>query len=493
MSTRKGVCLLILLIFLSSVAVVEGPVGPDPYIPGNGGGGSSKLTLNKFTRYLENWEDEKGFDHMKELLWKEPWTNKAYIQPAVLLYCSYPNDTISRGDELKIGANIWDNNPIDIRRVVHLYLEVQDPGENEFRTVASQKIQVNEYGRENNTIRIFPEIGSFDYLNGVGEVKLRVRATDGVSMWNSTRWEDDSKNGNYGERTLIVYNNPPTINNTTMSVEPDLAQWDEYITYTFDLADKDQDEVNVTLLVYKNDSAEKSGEESFDNITADNCTANENTSFCISRTFPAKREMSPFSFVVKGSEIFGKEDAGKNFTYRFSCNDSMNTTLSETGYGPQLKEITKITVEPNNVSAEDDNYYWWNSYSFGLKVRSLNPEGEDVTVTLFTEVDNCSAKQCGKSLTRHVTRGNATTFSFKDVKPFDITDRNKTFCYYFTYDVPDQEGDYKTEFIPGNRAVNPKALEHPMFSSVTIFNLVLIGLISLLGGVLMERTFFRRW
>jgi len=499
MKACKGLCTLILMIFLSSVTIVGGVPGP----AGGGGGGdgsdnkhggsSSKLTLKKFVNYLEDWEDEKEFDRMKELLWKEPWTKETYIPPAVWFYCSYPNDTISRSDELDIGAYIQDDhNPIDIRRVVHLYLEVQDPGEEEFRTVASQKIQVDEYDQKyNNTQRLFPEVRSFDYLDRVGDVKLRIRATDGVSVWDSTNRRDNPKSGRYGERVLTVYNNPAKINSTTMNIEPDLARWDEYIIYTFDLADKDQDDVDVTLHVYRNNSVEKSGKEGLENETARNCTANGDALFCISRTFPAKREESTFSFNVEGSEIFDKEDAGKNFSYKFSCNDSMNTTWSEMGYGPQLKEIAAITVEPNDVIPEDENCYWWGRYSFSLKVCSLNPEGEDVTVTLFTKTENGSAKQCGKSLTDHVTRGNVTTFAFKDLKPFDVTDRNKTFGYYFTYDVPDQKGDYKTELKRGESAINPKALEHPMLSLVTISNLVLIGLISLLVGILMERKLFR--
>jgi hypothetical protein len=475
--------------------------GGDSSDGGGGGGGSKKLTVDAFKRYLEDWQERQPdkYEEIRDLLYKEPYTTENYVSPSVWVYYEPKNNkTVYRSDEIEIGAYVQNENPIEIRRALYLYLEVKGPKDEAFKPAKAERqiIQVNEYSENNNSIRIFPDISSLGYMKDEGEVQFRIGISDGTKRdggWYTTDMPDYPKSGYYGVLDLYVYNNPPAINNSTMRVSPDPVMWNDLVTYKADLTDRDLDEVNVTLYIYRNESINDS---TTSNHANNNVSAqNDEAIFCTSKFFPANEKERTVTFSIQGSDVFDKDkDPGKNFTYKISSNDSINSTWSLMARGPQLKEISGITVEPGLLECEDNNYFWWNKYTFTIKVRSLTPYEKMVTVGMFTKTaEDKEAKQPCEPMTLQVTKDNDTIFRFRDVRPFDVTDADQSFSYYFTYDVPDQHGDEITEITEGSKSINPKVMRYPMLSLVTLSNLALIFLISLIGGILMEQKLFRRW
>ncbi len=463
--------------------------------------GSKKLTVDAFKRYLEDWQERQPdkYEEIRDLLYKEPYTTENYVAPSVWVYYEPKNNkTVYRSDEIEIGAYVQNENPIEIRRALYLYLEVKGPEDEAFKPAKAERqiIQVNEYSVNNNTIRMFPDISNFAYMKGEGKVQFRIDISDGTKRdggWYSTDMPDYLNSGYYGVLDLYVYNNPTEINNSTMRVSPDPVMWNDLITYKADISDRDLDEVNITLYIYRNESTNDSATPNHAN---DNLSARrEGAIYSTSKFFPADEKENTATFSIQGSEVFDKDkDPGKNFTYGFSCNDGINTTWSLMAQGPQLKEISGITTEVCPLECEDNNYFWWNKYTFTLKVRSLTPEEKMVTVGLFTKTaEDKEAKQPCKPITLQVTKDNDTIFKFSDLEPFDVTDAGQNFSYYFTYDVPDQHGDDNTVVIEEPKSINPKVMRYPMLSLVTLSNLALIFLISLIGGILMEQKLFRKW
>ena len=468
---------------------------------GGGGGGSKKLTADAFVKYLKDWESKQPdkYNQIRDLLYKEPYTTESYVAPSVWVYYDpNKNRTVSRSDEIEIGAYVQNGNPIEIRRALYLYLEAKGPADVEFRPVKAERqiIQVNEYTDKNNTIRMFPDISNFGYLKEEGKVQFRIGISDGTKRdggWYTTDMKNYPNNGYYGVLDLYVYNNPPRINSSTMRVSPDPVMWNDLITYKVDLSDMDMDEINVTLYIYRNESIDN---RDISNHVRNNITAqNDEAVISIPKFFPADEKEKTVTFSLQGSEVFDKnKDPGKNFKYTFSCNDSINTSWSLMALGPQLKEISGITVEPGQLECEDNNYFWWNKYTFSLKVRCLTPDEKMVTVSLFTKTAaDTEARQPCEPITLRVTKDNDTNFKFIEVKPFDVSDADQNFSYYFTYDVPDQHGNLATEIIQEPKSINPKIMEYPMLSLFTLSNLALIFIISLIIGIVMEQTLFRRW
>lgn len=100
------------------------------------------------------------------------------------------NKTLTRNDKFVIGAKVVNPNPIEIRRPMYLYLEIQEPRENAFKVInpVAQIIQINEYERkdgQNSSYRNFPDLTSFSNLRTVGPVILRLKASDGQYTWYS--------------------------------------------------------------------------------------------------------------------------------------------------------------------------------------------------------------------------------------------------------------------------------------------------------------------
>lgn len=342
--------------------------GGDSSDGGGGGGGSKKLTVDAFKRYLEDWQERQPdkYEEIRDLLYKEPYTTENYVSPSVWVYYEPKNNkTVYRSDEIEIGAYVQNENPIEIRRALYLYLEVKGPKDEAFKPAKAERqiIQVNEYSENNNSIRMFPDISSLGYMKDEGEVQFRIGISDGTKRdggWHTTDMPDHPNSGYYGVLDLYVYNNPPEINNSTMSVMPKLIKWDDYTEYRAQLRDEDRDTVNVTLHVYKNE-----------------------TELNFTKLVPADADEGDVAFSTRDHNIFEEADAGKNFTYRYSCDDGINTVWSEVGYGPSLKRTAEIEIVGKpKMNTKDPKNYWWQGYTFTLDVKSNNPEGGSLTVSL---------------------------------------------------------------------------------------------------------------
>ena len=486
---RGFVAILLILIYLSVIIAqgdVDIPVTSGGARVSDSGGGSRSPDIDNFIRQVESWKTNypDRFDYLKTLLYKQNITTTKYVPPGVWLYYPSKNKTISRSDPIEIGALVVNTNPIEIRRALYLTLEIQEPGESSFKPakVATQIIQVNEYDdKEKTALRIFPDLSSFDYLRRVGAVKLRVGVTDGQYNYDSSIQASDPENGYYNELLLNVYNIPPEINNTTMSVSPNIAKWDDYIQYTASLEDqnksqnkatiagKEEHPVQVTLHIY-NESDEL---------------------FNITKPF---LPTDTISFSTKDAPIFKEKDAGKNFTYRYSSTDGIkggnNTTWTKPGYGPNIRPNPKIKVTDLNVSCEDNNYYWWQGYNFGLKAKSQGAEPVSLKVDLYTDTPAHPGRRI-ESQTTIVTANDSIDIVFNDVKPFDVADANQTFSYYFGYSAPDQDGSSHSNVMVGPRIINDKLIRFDTISGLGLGNILIILIMALMTSMLVERRFYR--
>lgn len=495
---RKLVSILIVFALLLSVQNVIGPATKSAGSSGgSSGGGGSSLNLDKFKSYLERWqkEDEKKFDLVKKLLYKEPWTSTEYLPPRVNIYYNVTKLNITRDDGVKISAYIENPNSEEIRRALYLRLEVKGPDDPSFQPIGlRQIIQVNEYessGKINYTSIEFPEPTSFHYLKKVGKVQMRINVSDGKYKYTSQGCASNPGKGYFALLSLNVTNVPPQINNTTLSVTPD-ATWDGFVEYKASLnrtgwetvaSDSKKNTINATLHIYnENGTAEK---------------------FPLNMPFPLTKpfvEGDEIFFNTKDAAFFTEKDAGKNFTYNISVCDGIiggpNTTWSDIGHGPHLKNTAKIIVsEPIGHDAVDGSNSWWHDYSFSVKVKAKDPDAKNVKVTLYTDTPDHPKKAVVSSnnpLTLAVNTENATLFEFNNnVKPFDVIDCGKNFSYYFTYDVEDMDGNLQTEVIDGGR-ISTKAISYAFESFSGLGSMLIILLLSLVSGVLIERIFFRR-
>ena len=460
---------------------------------GGGGGGGSRLPdVDSFIRQVQSWKDNypTSFEILQKLLYKPAYTSANYTPPDVWL--NWPsNQTINRTDSIKIEAIIQDLNPKEIRRTQYLTLEIQEPGENYFKptNAAVQLIQKNDYiGERNTTRRVFPEVNSLRFLKSVGEVKFRVSWTDGEYALNSSREGEYRFKDDYYHPVLVLNakNIPPRINNSTMKVVPNLGRWDGLITYSASFEkrgqiqstsqDGDDQDINATIHVYR----ENNGKEIF--------TQTERF-----------RENDAVIFSTRNLKIFNESDAGKNFTYRFSCTDDIkggpNTTSSELKNGPSLKRSAKIIVaQPIGQDAEDQNNYWWHKYRFSVNVKAKDPDIKDVQVTLRTSTPDHRGQVVpspNNPLKLAVTTDDYTTFEFKDVKPFDVLDCGENYSYYFEYNVEDEMGNKTTELLDGGM-INGRVLYYPFVSGTAMGSWLTILIASLLIGVLIEGKIFRR-
>ncbi|HWQ20132.1 MAG TPA: hypothetical protein VN455_10180 [Methanotrichaceae archaeon] len=476
---RRLITALLLVLYILPVAVQAGGVlgagssGGSSSGGGGGGGGHAQESIETFIARLESWKTQSPdkFDYVKKLLFKEAFTTSKYVLPLVLVDYPSKNMTVSRSDEVWIGAVVRNDNSIEIRRAIYLTLEIQEPGEKAFKPVkaGTQIIQVNDYSDTNNvTERRFPELNTFRILTSSGDVRLRIKATDGQNTWNSSDYGNYHDGNYYSVLPLKVYNIPPAINNTTMGVNPYSPKWDDYVEYTATMVDKAQDTVNITLQVIK-----------------DNRTIN------ISKPFPGDAAGTAVTFSTKDAAIFNESDAGKNFTYRFSCDDGIsNATWTEVKDGPHLRQNPKIKVKDPWGESEDSNYYWWQSYRFGIKAKSQNPEGEDLTVSLYTATPAHPDKLIA-SRTVHIPSNDFIDISFSDVQPFDVADSGQIFRYYFKYSAPDQDGKTESDPLQGKMPINPKIIRFPIYDPIMLGNLLLVLLVSLFAGIVVEWKMFR--
>jgi hypothetical protein len=487
---KRGVAILLLVVYLSLMVVqadVKVPVTSGKASTSSGGGGSRSPDIENFIRQVESWKTnyEDRFEYLQKLLYKPAWTNTSYVPPDVWLY--YPpsaNKTINRTDEVKMEAIILNKNPIEIKRALYLTLEIMEPGETSFKPANTgvKIIQVNEYDEKEQTARrTFPELNSFGYLDKVGDVKLRVKWTDGEYKLYSSREKSFPDYGYYPELILNITNNPPQVNNSTIKVEPLQAKWDDYIQYTASFekigsnnstrttAAQEEHPVKVTLHIY-NRSQE-----------------------VFNKTKPFLPE-DAISFSTRDASIFKESDAGKNFTYRYSSTDGikggLNTTWSAMGIGPHIRPNPKIKVDNLKASSEDENYYWWQNYNFSLEAKSQSSEPVDLRVDLYTDTPAHPGRFIA-SQTVLVPTNKSVDMIFKGIRPFDVADADHTFRYYFRYSAPDQNGRTQSDIMPGLKAINTKLIRYETISGLGIGNIAIVLLMALLISWLVERRFYR--
>ena len=327
---KKLICILVIFCMLLSVQNVVGPAttsaGSSASGGGGGGGGSKQVDIDRLLKAVEDGKKNKPeeFEELKTLLWKDPITSENYTLPLVLMYYGGNNTTVSRTEPIEIITVIKNNNLPEMRRMLDLYLEAKEPGSDEYRKINlfPNKIQANEYNAKTNiTQRIWNDLPSFAYLKQIGEVRLRVNASDGVHKWSTASYKD-LEPPFYSELVFNVTNSLPRM--SEFNITPaGLARYNDPIEYRANIEDEDGDLLNVTLHILDENGIEIRNE-----------TIN---------TKPG-----PVSFKANEYGFFTEDDAGKNFTYYYSYDDSINFTSkdpTEPLSGPKLRKGAKLAVD----------------------------------------------------------------------------------------------------------------------------------------------------
>jgi hypothetical protein len=475
---RMAVCLIVLGVFLlSHIVPVIAPEGPQPSDTsgssgGGGGGGSKQIDIDRLIKTVQDGKKNKPakFEELRTILWKDPITSEEYKKPVVLMYYKGNNTTISRNQPLEIITIVTNNNPLEMRRMLDLYLEVKEPGSNKYERLNTwpEKIQTNEYNENTNTtFRIWGMLPSFAYLKDVGEVKVRANVSDGVYKWSTASYSRVNP-PYYSELVFNVTNSLPKMSN--ISVTPSgLVRYNDPIEYRANIEDADGDMLNVTLHILDKKGSELKNE-----------TLN--------------MKQGAVSFKANEYGFFSESDAGKNFTYYYSFDDGINhnRTMNETG--PSIRRGPKLYVDKLNVTPESSSSYWWNWYNFNVRAKNLNPEEYDVIFTLFTKTEN-GGWNVVESKTAKVGNEPQMIY-FNKTKPFTVANANSTFLYRIKLSENDQTGKDLLE-AEGPR-INAKILPYsmidltnPFLHLVPIFSIISIVFMALLVGYLVERRSYR--
>ena len=461
---KKVICILVLLALMLSVQNVVGPEtikgGGDG---GGGGGGSKQVDIDRMLKAVQDGKKNKPdkFEELRTILWKDPITSEEYKRPTVLMYYKGNNTTVSRTETIEIITWIRNNNPMEMRRMLDLYLEVKEPGSTEFKRVNSwpEKIQTNEYDEKNTTQRLWTMHPSFAYLKEVGEVRLRVNASDGVNKWSTASYKD-LEPPFYSELVFNVTNSLPRM--SQFNVTPGgLVRYNDPIEYKANIEDEDGDMLNVTLHILDENGNEIRNE-----------TLN---------TMPG-----PVSFKANEYGFFKEDDAGKNFTYYYSYDDGINSTArdpEEPLTGPNLRKGAKLAVDRLGFVSASENYYWWDRYGFSVRAKNLNPEEYDVSFTLSTRTEDGEWTTV-ESKTEKIGI-NPVVVHFNQTKPFLVNDAGKTFYYRIRYSENDQSGRDSLE--RQGEVLNSKIVPYRIYDGIMVFNLFLMLAVLALLGFFMER------
>jgi len=453
--SQKAICVLVLLALFLSVATVVAPA-PTPG-PSSGGGGGSSVNIDKILKALQNAKNQKNpkLDAVKELLYIEPFVTKSYDKNISLGLKVTGNETLTRKDEFKVSAVVINPNSIEVRRVLYLDLDMLEPGSTIFNTVNSVPviIMINDYdviGGKNVSYTSLPELTSFEKLNAIGPVTLRLRVTDGKNTWTSTNL------------TRNVINRPPSLDNLTLNPLGN-PRFNDPITYLANVTDLDRDLVNVTLHVLDEKGNELKNE----------------TQMALPGT--------TVGFVANQYGFFDKADSGRNFTYYYTFGDGIvvnNTTIQ---LGPNLKKSTSIWVGTSMVIPEDENQHWWGRYNFSLEMKNQESEESDVTVNLFTNTEAHPWKASGSKVVRLTQQPQVVYFN---VQPFDVLDANKAFDFRFKYSETDQ---HQMDHIdkPWSKPINAKLMKYEFISFLGLGNILAILFAALLISILIERRFYK--
>jgi hypothetical protein len=467
---RKLICILVIFAFLLSVQNVVGPATKSAGSSGGsggggGGGGSKQVTLESLLKSIQDGKKSKPakFEELRTLLWKDPITSEEYKMPTVLMKYEGNNTTVSRNQPLEIITVATNNNPLEMRRMLDLYLEVKEPGSDKYERINSwpEKIQTNEYNEETNTtLRIWGMLPSFAYLKNVGVVKVRANISDGVNKWSTTDYKDIEPPF-YSELVFNVTNSLPVMSNFNITPSG-LVRYNDPIEYKADIADADGDMLNVTLHILDENGIELRNE-----------------------TLNIKP--GPVSFKANEYGFFKEADAGKNFSCYYSYDDGIDFVSKdpvEPLKGPDIRKGPKLSVEKLEFSSSSENYYWWESYGFKVRAKNLNPEGYDVAFTLSTRAGN---NEWNTVETKTVKIGpEPTEIYFNKTNPFKVTDAGQTFYYRVKYSEYDQTG--KDSMEQTGTKINDKVVPYKIYDGIMILNLLPLLILITLIGLFMERT-----
>lgn len=364
--------ILLLIAGLSQAGEVIGGGGGDSggsTSSGGGGGGSKQINIDRLLQAVQDGKKNKPekFEELKTILWKDPITSEEYKQPIVLMYYEGNNTTVSRNQPLEIVTVATNNNPMEMRRMLDLYLEVKNPGSDKYERINSwpEKIQTNEYSEKTNTtLRLWGMLPSFSYLKNVGEVKVRANVSDGVNKWSTASYSTKFKPPYYCELVFNVTNSLPRMSDFELSPSG-IVRYNDPIEYRADIADDDGDLLNVTLHILDEDGKEE---------------VKENKTL----------QIKPGAVSFKANEygFFKEDDAGKNFSYYYSFDDGINSNVTEIMKGPTIRKGPKLSVDKLGFSSTSENYYWWEKYGFNLRAKNLNPEEYEVSFTLSARAGN---------------------------------------------------------------------------------------------------------
>jgi hypothetical protein len=466
---RKLICILVILAFLLSVQNVVGPATKSAGSSGGsggggGGGGSKQVTIDSLLKTIQDSKKSKPakFEELRTILWKIPITNESYLWPTVVMYYKGNNTTVSRNQPLEIVTVATNNNPLEMRRMLDLYLEVKEPGSDKYERVNSwpEKIQTNEYNEETNTtLRIWGMLPSFSNIKKMGEVRVRANISDGVNRWSTTDYKD-LKPPYYSELVFNVTNSLPVM--TNFNVTPSgLVRYNDPIEYKADIADADGDMLNVTLHILDDNGVELKNE-----------TLN--------------MKPGPVSFKANEYGFFKEADAGKNFTYYYSYDDGIDFVSKDPAdplKGPNIRKGPKLSVEKLSFSSVSENYYWWEKYGFNVRAKNLNPEVYNVTFTLSTRTGN---NEWTTVETKTVGIGpDLVEVAFNDTKPFQVTDAGQTFYYKVKFSEYDQTG--KDSMEQTGVQINGKIVPYKIYDGMMILNILPLLILITLLGLFMER------
>jgi hypothetical protein len=465
---RKLISILVILALLLSVQNVVGPAtksaGSSGGSGGGGGGGSKSVDIDRLLKAVEDAKKNKPakLEELKTILWKDPITSEEYVMPTVLMYYKGNNTTVSRNQPLEIITIATNNNPLEMRRMLDLYLEAKDPGSDKYERINSwpEKIQTNEYDEKTNTTyRIWGMLPSFSNIRKMGEVRVRANISDGVNRWSTTDYKD-IKPPFYSELVFNVTDSLPVMSNFNITPSG-LVRYNDPIEYKADISDADGDLLNVTLHILDENGIELRNE-----------TLN--------------MKPGPVSFKANEYGFFKEADAGKNFSYYYSYDDGIDFVSKDPLQplnGPDIRKGPKLSVDKLGFSASSENYYWWETYGFKVRAKNLNPEEYDVAFTLSTKT-NESEWQTVETKTVKVGPEPAEIY-FNDTKPFQVTDAGQTFYYRVKYSEYDQSG--KDSMDQKGDSINAKIVPYSIYSPVMILNLALMLLLIMMGGLFIER------
>ncbi|MDF0591048.1 hypothetical protein [Candidatus Methanocrinis natronophilus] len=473
--------LIIILLLLPLAAESQG-VSPSPpkATPSPSGGSSGgdpsstsssrrvvQLDLDSMIGNMERWKqnDPAKFERLKNLLHIPFVPPKEYKTPTVLIWYPSGKGEITRNEKLDIYAYVKNDNPMEVRSDVYLALEVKGPDDEEYIRIGGQRIILaNQYDEKTNaTLRDWSGITPFSDSQEVGAATFRIWFNDmHKTYFTDTMYAKPYQQDEYYSLLeLDLVNSPPEVDEESIRVTPLRARYNDPIRYEARFFDTDGDMINVLLHILDDQDRQ------IRNLTQI-VTPGTNV-----------------TFIASQYGLFGEEDAGKNFSYFYSFDDGLDGNSTGIHSGPSLIPSPKIFVSDPQAVPADENRFWWQNYRFSLQVK--NPEVNNLRIDLYTSTPSHPNRY---QETRVIGASEEAQEVVFEIAPFFVSDADQSFEYYFRYSATDQNSREGTEILSGGR-INPKIVKYPIYSAVMIANILAVLLAALVGGIVIERRFYR--